>query len=219
MGLCRSLRLLIALGSIAIATGCATARNNFLDTVAQRILPADHPSLVDSDSASKLAKADQTKDAMVRPTAGSQEGAASAKGKANDRSNELPLAIEGEGNKLEAKRSSSDASLAPSDSDEAALEAIAASGRPLTLPEAISLAFHHQPRLRTSSRALPRLAGSSKSPSRRFCPSSPRTTTSADSVSESEAIQSRSGRVSQGSISCQVWERFQLVSTSERASN
>ena len=159
MGLCRSLRLLIALGSIAIATGCATARNNFLDTVAQRILPADHPSLVDSDSASKLAKADQTKDAMVRPTAGSQEGAASAKGKANDRSNELPLAIEGEGNKLEAKRSSSDASLAPSDSDEAALEAIAASGRPLTLPEAISLAFHHQPRLRAQLEGIAQARG------------------------------------------------------------
>ena len=47
----------------------------------------------------------------------------------------------------------------PSDSDEAALDAIAASGKPLTLPEAIETAFRFQPRLRAQLETISQARG------------------------------------------------------------
>ena len=76
--------------------------------------------------------------------------------------------------------SSSPAPSLPSDSDQAALDAIAASGKPLTLPEAIEMAFRYQPRLPPSSKPSARHEGSSRLPFPRSCPLSPATTTSVD---------------------------------------
>ena len=47
----------------------------------------------------------------------------------------------------------------PSDSDEATLDAIAATGKPLTLPEAIDLAFRSQPRLRAQLESIAQARG------------------------------------------------------------
>jgi outer membrane protein TolC len=47
----------------------------------------------------------------------------------------------------------------PGDSDEATLDAIAASGQPLTLPEAIDLAFRSQPRLRAQLESITQARG------------------------------------------------------------
>ena len=61
------------------------------------------------------------------------------------------------------KRRNSDGSLPatalPSDSDEATLDAIAASGKPLTLPEAIDAAFRFQPRLRAQLETIAQARG------------------------------------------------------------
>src|SRR5262249_39179886 len=45
------------------------------------------------------------------------------------------------------------------DADETALDAIAATGKPLTLPEAIDLAFHSQPRLRAQLESIAQARG------------------------------------------------------------
>src|SRR5262249_9343295 len=51
------------------------------------------------------------------------------------------------------------ATALPGDSDEAALDAIAATGNPLTLPESIDLAFRSQPRLRAQLESIAQARG------------------------------------------------------------
>ena len=75
-----------------------------------------------------------------------------------DRSNALPPAIAELPSRTNSDHSSPAPSL-PSDSDEAALDAITASGKPLTLPEAIETAFRFQPRLRAQLETISQARG------------------------------------------------------------
>jgi outer membrane protein TolC len=59
---------------------------------------------------------------------------------------------------VDSDRSPAEPSL-PSDSDQAALDAIVASGKPLTLPEAIDTAFRFQPRLRAQLETISQARG------------------------------------------------------------
>ena len=77
----------------------------------------------------------------------------------NDRSAPLPPAIEGPPRRSDSDRPSSPATSLPSDSDEATLDAIAATGKPLTLAEAIDLAFRSQPRLRAQLESIAQARG------------------------------------------------------------
>ena len=60
---------------------------------------------------------------------------------------------------MDSDRPPSPATSLPSDSDEATLDAIAATGKPLTLPEAIDLAFRLQPRLRAQLESIAQARG------------------------------------------------------------
>jgi outer membrane protein TolC len=72
--------------------------------------------------------------------------------------NGLPPAI-GEPRREASPVASSSAPALPGDSDEEALDAITASGKPLTLPEAIDAAFRFQPRLRAQLEAISQARG------------------------------------------------------------
>jgi outer membrane protein TolC len=99
-----------------------------------------------------------TTDAKVKPAAAAQRGQRAETRPEGDRSTPLPPAIAGPPRRSNADQSSPAPSL-PSDSDEAALEAIAASGKPLTLPEAIDLGFRFQPRLRAQLETISQARG------------------------------------------------------------
>ena len=95
----------------------------------------------------------------MRLAAASQPGQATEARTENDRAGPLPPAIEGPPRRSESDRPPSPGTSLPSDSDEATLEAIAASGKPLTLPEAIDLAFRSQPRLRAQLESIAQAQG------------------------------------------------------------
>jgi outer membrane protein TolC len=86
---------------------------------------------------------------MVRPTAAPPPGTS------------LPAAIEGgaPGAALASPRPPAPAPGPPASPDAAELDAIAASARPLTLPEAIELAFRYQPRLRSQLESIAQARG------------------------------------------------------------
>ncbi len=67
--------------------------------------------------------------------------------------------MEGPPRRSESDRPTSAGTSLPSDSDEATLDAIAASGKPLTLPETIDLAFRLQPRLRAQIESIAQARG------------------------------------------------------------
>ena len=71
----------------------------------------------------------------------------------------MPAAIEHDPRPTGAERSDFAEPRLPRDSDEATLDAIAANGKPVTLPEAISLAFANQPRLRAQLETIRQARG------------------------------------------------------------
>ena len=95
----------------------------------------------------------------MRLAAASQPGQANEARTENDRSGPLPPALEGSPPRSNPEQPPSPATSLPSDSDEATLDAIAASGKPLTLPEAIDLAFRLQPRLRAQLESIAQARG------------------------------------------------------------
>jgi outer membrane protein TolC len=84
----------------------------------------------------------------VLPAVSSEPKQATPGGSESRRSPSLPLPIEGTPVGAGSARTAPSASSLPPDSDEAVLDSIAASGKPVNLAEAISLAFANQPRLR-----------------------------------------------------------------------
>jgi len=104
-------------------------------------------------------KRDQaTTDAKVRPVAAAQpvQGPEVRVG-GTGASAPLPAIVEPP--RAASSEPSSPAPFLPSDSDEAALDAITASGKPLTLPEAIETAFRFQPRLRAHLETISQARG------------------------------------------------------------
>ena len=80
-------------------------------------------------------------------------------GTPNDRSSALPPALIGPPRRLDTDRRAPHCKSLPSDSDDATFDAIAANGKPVSLPEAIKLAFRHQPRLRAQLESIAQAAG------------------------------------------------------------
>jgi outer membrane protein TolC len=145
---------LIGLG---LVNGCAQSRTDLQDTLARRVVPAEVAT--DRSTSRGDGKGDRpTTDAKVRPAAAAQPGQGPEARIGADRANTLPPAIAESPPPPNSDRSSPAPSL-PSDSDEAALEAITASGKPLTLPEAIETAFRFQPSLRAQLETISQARG------------------------------------------------------------
>jgi outer membrane protein TolC len=99
------------------------------------------------------------RDATVRTAVAAQPGQGTEVPSNGNRSTPLPPALEGSPPRGDADRPPPPATSLPADSDETALDAIAATGKPLTLPEAIELAFHSQPRLRAQLESIAQARG------------------------------------------------------------
>src|SRR5271166_5310940 len=124
---------------LVLVTGCAQSRNDLQDTLARRVMP-DEVTSGQSSSRGEGKGDPATTDANVRPAAAAQPGPGAQARSEGDRSSAIPPAIVEPPQRRNSDHSSPAPSL-PSDSDQATLEAIAASGKPLTVSEAIDVAF------------------------------------------------------------------------------
>ena len=96
---------------------------------------------------------------MVRPTGASQpEGGRGAPPEGRG-ATDLPPAIEGTIPVAGLAPPRPPGPSSPANPDAAELDAIAAAGRPLTLPEAIGMAFRYQPRLRAQLEGIAQARG------------------------------------------------------------
>jgi hypothetical protein len=121
----RILHQLSCLFGALLAVGCVHTGSELRDSPERRILP--------------VADRERPVDTMVRPAVASQRGQGAEAHSEGDRAASLPPAIEAARPAGNHDRSSSPAPALPRDSDEAALDAIAASGKPLTLAEAADI--------------------------------------------------------------------------------
>src|SRR5271157_6331117 len=142
---------------LVLVTGCAQSRNDLQDTLARRVMP-DEVASGQSSSRGEGKGDPPTTDANVRPAAAAQPGPGAHAPSEGDRSSAIPPAIVEPPQRRNSDHSSPAPSL-PSDSDQATLEAIAASGKPLTVSEAIDVAFRAQPRLRAQLETIDQARG------------------------------------------------------------
>ena len=142
---------------LVLVTGCAQSRNDLQDTLARRVMP-DEVASGQSSSRGEGKGDPATTDANVRPAAAAQPGPGAEARSEGDRSSAIPPAIVEPPQRTNSDHSSPAPSL-PSDSDQATLEAIAASGKPLTVSEAIDVAFRAQPRLRAQLETIDQARG------------------------------------------------------------
>src|SRR5271157_643511 len=142
---------------LVLVTGCAQSRTDLRDTLARRVIP-DEVASGQSTSRGEGKGDRATTDPNLRPAAAARPGQGAEARSEGDRSTALPAAIVESPRRANSDHSSPAPSL-PSDSDEAALEAIAASGKPLTVSEAIDAAFRYQPRLRAQLETIAQARG------------------------------------------------------------
>lgn len=160
---------------LVLVTGCAQTRIDVQDRIARRFIP-DEVASSQSTSRGEGNGERATTDANVRPAAAVQPGQGAEARSEGDRSKTVQpgpgAQAPSEGDRLSAippaiveppqRRNSDHSSPAPSlpsDSDQATLEAIAASGKPLTVSEAIDVAFRSQPRLRAQLETIDQARG------------------------------------------------------------
>ena len=137
---------------LVLASGCAHSTTDLRDNLAQRIKPVDADVARPTGQPQSKASDSPPKDAMVRPATTSEPLQATAANKDEVLSTPLPAALDHTSRPLDSSKPSTPAMPLPKDSDVASLDEIAATGKPLTLPEAIKLAFRYQPRLARSGR-------------------------------------------------------------------
>jgi outer membrane protein TolC len=154
-----TVRRLAWLIGLVLVTGCAHTQTDLLDRLARRMMPVEIEAAKSASQPEGEADGRSTTDARVRLTGASQPGQGTEARTENNRSTPLPPTPESSPTKVDSDRSPPPATSLPSDSNEAALDAIAATGQPLTLPEAIELAFHDQPRLRAQLESIAQARG------------------------------------------------------------
>ena len=161
-GPCRAFREVFRqswLIALTVAVGCAHLDSNLSDRLARRALPVEVEAERETSPPQENAHVRGTSDANVKPAVAVPPVQGSGAGTPNDRSSALPPALVGPPRRQDSDRAHPTAISLPNDSDEASLDEIAATGKPLTLPEAIKLAFRYQPRLRCSARDIAQARG------------------------------------------------------------
>jgi outer membrane protein len=133
---------------LVLTMGCAHSQTDLQDRLARRVGPMATEPVPSANPVEGKTRFRPTADGRVRLAGATQPGQSTEARTENDRTTPLPPALAGPPSRLDSERPSSPTTSLPSDSDEAALDAIAATGKPLALPETIDLAFRLQPRLR-----------------------------------------------------------------------
>jgi outer membrane protein TolC len=144
----------IALG---LATGCVHPRAHLDDALEQRVLPREVGPASSTGQDKGNASNEQSKDRMIRPASAALPDVETRAQREQPAG--LPPALAGPSPRAETNRLDSPATSLPGDSDEATLDAIAATGKVVTLPDAVKLAFHHQPRLRAQLETIAQARG------------------------------------------------------------
>lgn len=144
---------------LVLTVGCAHSQSDLQGRLARRVVSAEASAARATSPPEPKTSDPAAKDTRVRLAAASQPVPGTEARTENDRSAPLPPAIESQPRRQDSDQPPSPGTSLPSDSDEAALDAIAASGKPLTLPEAIDLAFHSQPRLRAQLEGIAQARG------------------------------------------------------------
>jgi outer membrane protein TolC len=138
--------------ALVLATGCVHQRAHLEDALARAVGPASS-----SGQDKGFGSDGPPKDGMIRPAS-----AAKSDVEARDQPEQrapLPPAIVAPSPRVETNRSDPPATSLPGDSDQATLEAIAATGKVVTLADAVNLAFRHQPRLRAQLETIAQARG------------------------------------------------------------
>ena len=154
----RDFRCQLWLIGLVMTTGCATSYTNLKDTLAQRVLPVEVEAGRKMSQPQVKAGDRATTDTKVQPALASQPGQETGARTENDRSTPLPPVHEGPPSRVDSEASPPAMAL-PSDSDEATLDAIAATDKTVTLEEAVATAFRYQPRLRAQLESIAQARG------------------------------------------------------------
>ena len=144
---------------LAVATGCAHSQAYLQDELSQRVTPIEAKETGSPSKAALSAVRRESKDAAVQPAAALQPTELAHAPTQTDHKTPLPQAIIPPPRRVDSEQVPATAVSLPSDSDDAALDAIAADGRPLALPEAIKQAFRLQPRLRAQLEVIAEARG------------------------------------------------------------
>jgi outer membrane protein TolC len=150
--------LKVCLGSLVVTAGCVHSQSGLESRIGTRV----SPELDAARSAGKsepAGAAGANKDTAVRPVAGLQPSARTESASKTDQPTPLPPAINPPQRRSDSDQAATRAVTLPSDSDDAALDAIAANGQPLALPDAIKHAFRLQPRLRAQLEVIAEARG------------------------------------------------------------
>ena len=157
--ICRAARCQPWLIGLVLAAGCAHSQTDLQETLARRVMPVGVGERKSTSQTEGGADDRPRMDATVRPAADSPPAQGAETRSESDRSPPLPPAIEGPPPGGDRDRSPSPAISSAREPDEAALDAVAATGEPLALPEAIQLAFRSQPRLRAQLESIAQARG------------------------------------------------------------
>ena len=133
---------------LAVATGCAHSQADLQDRLSQRVTLAEASEARSSSKAAVNTVRRESKDAAVQPAVALQPTERAQAPSQTDRKAPLPPAIIPPPRRVDSDQVPPTAVSLPSDSDEAALDAMTAAGKPLPLADAIQHAFRLQPRLR-----------------------------------------------------------------------
>jgi outer membrane protein len=148
-----------SLSGLVLAMGCAHSQTDLQDRLSRRVVHSATEPVPSANPVEGRTSVRPTADGSVRLAGASQPGQSTEARTGNDLTTPLPPAIAGPPRPSGSDRPSSRMTSLPSDSDEATLDAIAANGKPLTLPEAIDLAYRTQPRLRAQLESIAQARG------------------------------------------------------------
>jgi outer membrane protein TolC len=142
-----------------VSTGCVHSQTDLQDRLARRVMPVERGAAALTSRAEVKATDQAARDVAVRPAGASQPNQESQARTRGNESTPLPPAIEGQLRGPDTEPSPSSVATLPVDSDQATLDALAATGKPLALPEAVELAFRSQPRLRAQLESIAQAQG------------------------------------------------------------
>jgi outer membrane protein len=151
--------------ALVFTAGCAHSQTDLQNRLARRIVPVAPGADESNTQAEPKAASRTTKDSMVRSAANSQAAEATKPGQASANQRPVdPSVAPLPAPAIPPAVTASDAAAStpvvlPSDSDEAALEAVIAGGQPLSVPDAIHMAFRLQPRLHAQLETIAQARG------------------------------------------------------------
>ena len=180
------------------------------DRLARRTLPVDFAP-IERRARLEGPLSRGTSDANVQPAVAVPPVQGSGAGTPSDRSSALPPALVGPPRRQDSDRAHPTTISLPNDSDDATLDAISTNGKPVSLPEAIKLAFRHQPRLRAQLESISQARGLEQIAFSTFLPIVGANHDVGDLSLGLAEHRSASRRDSRASASYREWERCPLA--------